>query len=65
MSWPCARGCGALGSKTYADAASARRYVSAFGREDRADLGRRAPLIGLLPLRIAAAVRRRRAGPLS
>jgi hypothetical protein len=58
MRWTCQRGCGAGGSKTYTTAADARRYASAFDREDRDDLGRRAPLIGGLPLRIWRALRR-------
>jgi hypothetical protein len=52
MTWRCER-CGAIGgSKTYASAAEAERYARAFDREDRSDLGRRAPLVGLLPLRL-------------
>jgi hypothetical protein len=52
MRWDCAR-CGAAGgAKIYPTAAEAERYARALDREDRADLGRRAPLIGLLPLRI-------------
>jgi len=52
MVWRCER-CGtAGGSKTYPSAADARRYAAAFDREDRSDLGRRAPLVGLLPLRL-------------
>jgi hypothetical protein len=58
MRWRCQRGCGAGGSKTYATPALARRYAAALDREDRVDIGRRAPL-GLLPLRIARAWRRR------
>ena len=58
MHWTCERGCGAGGEKVYASAADARRYARAFDREDRADIGRRAPLIGLLPLRIWRALRR-------
>jgi hypothetical protein len=58
MRWACAR-CGAGGAKTYASPADAARYARAFDREDREDLGRRAPLIGLLPLRIARALRSR------
>lgn len=50
--WSCQRGCGEAGTKAYASAAAARRYAQAFDREDREDLGRRAPLIGLLPLRL-------------
>jgi hypothetical protein len=57
--WRCAHGCGAGGEKRYASAAEAKRYARAFDREDRDDLGRRAPLFGLLPLRVANALRRR------
>jgi hypothetical protein len=60
MRWACERGCGAGGAKTYASAADASRYAQGFDREDRSELGRRAPLIGLLPLRIAWLVRRLR-----
>jgi hypothetical protein len=59
MRWECARGCDAGGAKEYATAADARRYAAAFDREDRQDLGRRAPLIAGLPLRIVRALRRR------
>jgi hypothetical protein len=60
MRWACAR-CGAEGgSKTYGSAAEAARYAAAFDREDRADLGRRAPLVAGLPLRVVRALRRRR-----
>jgi hypothetical protein len=55
MRWECERGCGFEGSKVYATSAEARRYATAFDREDADDLGRRAPL-SLLPLRL---VRRR------
>ena len=58
MRWSCQRGCGAGGEKIYATPADADRYASAFDREDRDDRGRRAPLIGLLPLRIWRALRR-------
>jgi hypothetical protein len=60
MTWSCQRGCGAGGSKRYPTAADARRYATAFDREDREDLGRRAPLFGLLPLRLWRALRRPR-----
>jgi hypothetical protein len=60
MYWECQRGCGAAGSKRYPSAEDASRYASAFDREDRADLGRRAPLVGLFPLRLLRAVRERR-----
>ena len=59
MRWACQRGCGAAGSKRYASAAEAHRYARAFDREDGRDLGRRAP-VGLLPMRLVRAVRRRR-----
>ena len=58
MRWKCQRGCGAGGEKIYTSASDARRYASAFDREDRDNVGRRAPLIGLLPLRIWRALRR-------
>jgi hypothetical protein len=58
MRWSCAR-CGTGGEKRYANARDAAHYARAFDREDRADLGRRAPLTGLLPLRIWRIVRRR------
>jgi hypothetical protein len=60
MYWECQRGCGAAGSKLYASAEDASRYARAFDREDRADLGRRAPLLGLFPLRLLRAFRERR-----
>jgi hypothetical protein len=60
MRWHCERGCGAGGEKTYATPEEAARYAGAFDREDRDDLGRRAPLLGLFPLRLARLVRRRR-----
>jgi hypothetical protein len=62
MRWNCQRGCGAGGSKRYGTAQEARRYAAAFDREDRDDLGRRAPL-GLTPLRLLRGVRKRRAAP--
>jgi hypothetical protein len=63
MRWDCER-CGAVGGeKRYPDAERAALYAHAFDREDRHELGRRAP-VGLLPLRLLRAVRRarRRAG---
>ncbi|MEA2254389.1 MAG: hypothetical protein QOG35_434, partial [Solirubrobacteraceae bacterium] len=50
------------GAKRYPTAEDAQRYASALDREDVEDRGRRAPLLGLLPLRIARALRRRDAG---
>jgi hypothetical protein len=58
MTWTCARCAHEGGRKRYPDAVAAARYAAAFDREDRDDLGRRAPLVGLLPLRIARALRR-------
>jgi hypothetical protein len=62
MRWTCERGCGTGGQKRYATPEHARRYATAFDREDREDLGRRAPLVAGLPLRIWRAVRRRPPG---
>jgi hypothetical protein len=62
LAWRCERGCGAGGSKKYGSAEDASRYARAFDREDSADLGRRAPLFGLFPLRILRAFRRRKDG---
>lgn len=59
LRWTCARGCGAGGVKRYATAEQAARYARAFDAEDADDLGRRAPLFGLLPLRVARALARR------
>ena len=60
MRWQCARGCGAGGDKTYASAADAQRYAAGLDREDREDLGRRAPLFAGLPLRLLRLLRQRR-----
>jgi hypothetical protein len=52
LRWACDR-CGMdAGAKTYASAEDARRYASAFNRRDTDAMGKRAPLIGLLPLRL-------------
>jgi Prophage protein (DUF1660) len=51
MTWACRR-CGSGGAKTYASAEDAALYARSFDREDRDELGRRAPLFGLLPLRL-------------
>jgi hypothetical protein len=59
LSWACVR-CGEPGgAKVYDSAEDAERYAAGLNREDREDLGRRAPLIGLLPLRIFRHLRRR------
>ncbi|MGP4001410.1 hypothetical protein [Streptomyces sp. 8N706] len=59
MRWRCVRGCGTGGAKRYSCEEDARRYARAFDREDLEDLGRRAPLVGLFPLRLLRALRRR------
>jgi hypothetical protein len=56
MRWTCQRGCGAGGSKRYRTPAEAHRYMVVFDREDRQDLGLRAPLVAGLPLRLARAL---------
>ena len=60
MRWQCARGCGAGGEKRYATAEEAARYAAGLDREDREDLGRHAPLIAGLPLRLVRLLRQRR-----
>jgi hypothetical protein len=59
MTWTCMRDCRAAGEKRYPTAEAAERYARAFDREDREDLGRRAPLLGLFPLRLLRAARGR------
>jgi hypothetical protein len=60
MTWSCERCAHVGGSKEYASADDAARFARAFDREDREDLGRRAPLISGLPLRVVRAFRQRR-----
>jgi hypothetical protein len=60
MRWTCERDCGAGGSKEYGDAGEAARYAAAFDREDRGELGRRAPFLGMFPLRMWWALRNKR-----
>jgi len=58
MRWACER-CGqAAGAKEYANPDEARRYATAFNKRDSDDLGKRAPLLGLLPLRLWRRFRR-------
>jgi hypothetical protein len=52
MRWECDRGCDAGGSKRYATEAEAVRYATGLNRRDNDELGKRAPLLGLLPLRV-------------
>jgi hypothetical protein len=56
MHWTCERDCGFGGSKSYSDPATARRFARAFDRDDRSDLGKRAPL-SLTPLRLVRRAR--------
>ena len=60
MRWTCERGCGAGGEKEYASAAEAAQYAAAFDAEDRDELGRRAPFLGMFPLRMWWTLRNRR-----
>ncbi|GAB3553150.1 hypothetical protein [Actinopolyspora lacussalsi] len=62
LRWHCERGCGAGASKRYPTAELAARYATALDREDRAALGERAPLIGLLPLRLWRSLGQKRRG---
>lgn len=62
MRWECQRGCGAGGAKVYHSAAEASHYATAFDRDYLDDLGRRAPLLGMFPLRIWYKMRSR-SGP--
>jgi hypothetical protein len=63
MRWRCERrDCGAGGEKRYPSGEDAARYAAALDREDRDDLGRRAPFFGLLPLRLLRAFRKRTPG---
>jgi len=59
LRWCCERGCGAQGTRDYTSAEDARRYARALDRDPGADLGRRAPPFGLLPLRLAHRLRTR------
>jgi hypothetical protein len=59
MQWSCQRGCGAGGAKRYDTAADANLFARAFDREDRQDLGRRAPYFALFPLRLFGRERKR------
>jgi len=58
MRWECDRCGDPGGAKEYATAAEAQRYATAFNKRDADSLGTRAPLIGLLPLRIWRWLRR-------
>jgi hypothetical protein len=59
MHWACER-CGEGAQKRYPSAEQAQRYARALDREDSEDLGKRAPLVSLFPLRLARSALRRR-----
>ena len=59
LCWHCGRCGAALGARGYPSAGAAERYARALDRDERAELGRRAPPFALLPLRLA----RRRGRP--
>ncbi|MDX6481922.1 MAG: hypothetical protein QOG85_2432 [Gaiellaceae bacterium] len=60
MRWTCER-CGAAGGeKEYASPEEAAHFARAFDREDRDEIGRRAPFLGMFPLRIWRRLRDRR-----
>lgn len=63
MTWECERGCGSGGQKEYATADEAARFARAFDKRDASDLGRRAPLLGLFPLRLWRWLRSRQETP--
>jgi hypothetical protein len=60
LRWSCLRGCGTGGGKRYQTAEAADRYAMALDREHVRDRGRLALSFGLLSLRIAWLLRRRR-----
>jgi hypothetical protein len=60
MTWTCERSCGAGGSKQYASPDEAARFAAVFDREDRDHMGRRAPALGMFPLRMWWTLRRKR-----
>lgn len=51
MRWSCQRGCGSGGTKVYPHQADAARFAACFDLPADSAVGRRAPLVGLLPLR--------------
>lgn len=53
MHWQCERGCpGTARSKTYPSAQDASRYAQVLNKRDVANIGERAPLLGMFPLRL-------------
>jgi hypothetical protein len=53
LRWHCGRCGAALGARRYHSAGAAERYARALDRDERAEIGRRAPPFALLPLRLA------------
>lgn len=60
MRWKCDRCGSGLSTKDYDSPDDARRYAAAFNRRDSDALGKRAPLLGLLALRLWCSFARRR-----
>lgn len=60
MTWGCEWCGGQTGSKTYESAAAASKYARAFDHRDSQDTGKRAPLLGMFPLRLWRFLRDRR-----
>jgi hypothetical protein len=60
MTWACEWCGGHAGSKTYDSAVAARKYARAFDRRDGQDVGKRAPLLGMFPLRLWRFLRNRK-----
>ena len=59
MMWDCER-CDTIGGvKEYGSPERARKFAAAFDVEDNEDVGRRAPLLGMFPLRMARYLRRK------
>lgn len=52
MTWACEWCGGAAGLKTYESDAAAHRFAQAFDHRDSDDTGRRAPFLGMFPLRL-------------
>lgn len=52
MVWSCEWCGGERGAKTYESAVAARNFARAFDRRDSEDTGRRAPWLGMFPLRV-------------
>ena len=60
--WACERGCGPAAPRSTPRPAPAAHYAAAFDRPASGDLGRKAPLLGMFPLRVWRWLRQRREG---